>query len=64
MKAPVDGSSDRIVGFAMLGPNAGEVTSVVQAAMWAGLPFTSLRDGILIHPTMSEGLNSLFANLH
>jgi pyruvate/2-oxoglutarate dehydrogenase complex dihydrolipoamide dehydrogenase (E3) component len=63
MKALVDPRNDRILGFTMLGPEAGEVVAVVQAAMLAGLPYTGLRDAILTHPTMAEGLNSLFANL-
>ena len=63
MKALVDAASDRILGFTMLGPEAGEVMAVVQAAMLAGLPFTGLRDAILTHPTMAEGLVSLFANV-
>jgi hypothetical protein len=29
--------------------------------MLAGLPYTALRDAILTHPTMAEGLNSLFS---
>ena len=30
--------------------------AVVQTAMLAGLPYTSLRDAIFAHPTMAEGL--------
>ncbi|WP_345894270.1 dihydrolipoyl dehydrogenase family protein [Lichenifustis flavocetrariae] len=60
MKAVVAADSDQILGFAMLGAQAGEVLAVVQMAMLAGLPYTALRDGILAHPTMSEGLNMLF----
>ena len=41
----------------MLGPEAGEVMAAVQTAMLAGLPYTGLRDAILTHPTMAEGLN-------
>jgi len=36
---------------------------VVQIAMLGGLPFTELRDGILAHPTLAEGLNMLFASV-
>ena len=54
MKALVDVTSDRILGFTMLGPEAGEVMAVVQAAMLAGLPYTGLRDAILTHPTMGR----------
>ncbi len=39
----------------MLGAQAGEVMSVVQTAIWRGLPYTMLRDGIHAHPTMAEG---------
>jgi pyruvate/2-oxoglutarate dehydrogenase complex dihydrolipoamide dehydrogenase (E3) component len=61
MKVLIEAAGDRILGFAMLGPEAGEVMAVVQAAMLGGLPYTVLRDAILAHPTMAEGLNALFA---
>jgi len=59
MKALV-GDDDRIAGFAMVGSEAGEVMAVVETAMLAGFPYTTLRDAILTHPTMAEGLNFLF----
>ncbi|MGR6973621.1 dihydrolipoyl dehydrogenase family protein [Streptomyces cynarae] len=59
-KAVVDRDSDRILGVALLGPEAAEVVTVVQTAMLAGLPYTALRDGMIAHPTMAEGLNALF----
>jgi hypothetical protein len=31
--------------------------------MTAGLPYTALRDAILVHPTMAEGLATLFRTL-
>ncbi len=61
MKALLDTQTDRILGFTMFGPEAGEVMAVVQTAMLAGLPYTGLRDAILAHPTMAEGLGPLFA---
>ncbi|HEV8061928.1 MAG TPA: mercuric reductase [Gemmataceae bacterium] len=61
MKALVDARTDRILGFTMFGPEAGEVIAVVQTAMLAGMPYTGLRDAILAHPTMAEGLNGLFS---
>ena len=63
MKAVVDSQSDRILGFTMIGPEAGEVMATVQTAILAGLPYTVLRDAILAHPTMAEGLGSLFSNV-
>jgi len=62
MKALID-PQDRIVGFAMVGAEAGEVMAVVQAAMLGGLPYSALRDAILAHPTMAEGLNALFGKV-
>ena len=37
--------------------------AVVQTAMIAGLPYTALRDAILTHPTMAEGLNVLLTSV-
>ena len=61
MKALVDTQSDRILGFTMIGVEAGEVMASVQVAMLGGLPYTALRDAVLTHPTMIEGLVSLFS---
>ncbi len=62
MKALI-GSDDRILGFTMIGAEAGEVMTAVQMAMLAELPHPRLRDAILAHPTMAEGLGSLLANV-
>lgn len=63
MKMLLDPSSDRILGFTMLGAGASEVVAVVQMAMIGGLPYTALRDAIFTHPTMAEGLNVLLAGV-
>jgi pyruvate/2-oxoglutarate dehydrogenase complex dihydrolipoamide dehydrogenase (E3) component len=63
MKALVEAGGDRILGFAMIGAEAGEVMAVVQTAMLAGMPYTGLRDAIIAHPTMAEGLGALFLNV-
>ena len=62
MKALV-AEDDRILGFSMIGSDAGEVMAVVEVAIMAGLPYTALRDAILTHPTMAEELNALFGNV-
>jgi len=36
--------------------------SSVQIAMIAGMPYTALRDAILTHPTLAEGLGALFSS--
>jgi pyruvate/2-oxoglutarate dehydrogenase complex dihydrolipoamide dehydrogenase (E3) component len=61
LKALVDAGSDRILGFTILGAEGGEIMPTVQVAMLAGIPYTTLRDAIFAHPTMHEGLNTLFA---
>jgi pyruvate/2-oxoglutarate dehydrogenase complex dihydrolipoamide dehydrogenase (E3) component len=60
MKILVDTQSDRILGFTMFGTGAGDVMATVQISMLAGLPYTALRDAILAHPTLPEGLIQLF----
>lgn len=62
LKALVAIDSDRILGFAALAPDAGEIMSAVQIAMTAGLPCTALRDGLFAHPTLVEGLIPLFSS--
>jgi pyruvate/2-oxoglutarate dehydrogenase complex dihydrolipoamide dehydrogenase (E3) component len=63
MKALVSAADNRILGFAMIGAGAGEVMAAVQTAILASLPYTSLRDAILTHPTMAEGLGALFSKV-
>jgi len=62
LKALVEVNTDRILGFTGFGVDAGEILGSVQIAMLAGLPYTALRDGILTHPTLVEGLILLFSS--
>jgi pyruvate/2-oxoglutarate dehydrogenase complex dihydrolipoamide dehydrogenase (E3) component len=57
------GSDDRIIGFTMIGSEAGEVTATAQTTMLAELPYHRLRDAVLAHLTMAEGLGPLLANV-
>jgi pyruvate/2-oxoglutarate dehydrogenase complex dihydrolipoamide dehydrogenase (E3) component len=63
LKALVSANDDRILGFTMIGAEAGEVVATVQTAMLAGLPYPKLRDAMLTHPTMAEGLGPLFSSV-
>jgi pyruvate/2-oxoglutarate dehydrogenase complex dihydrolipoamide dehydrogenase (E3) component len=63
MKALVGRDDDLILGFTMIGAEAGEVMAAVQIAMLARLPYPKLRDTILAHPTMAEGLGPLFEKI-
>jgi pyruvate/2-oxoglutarate dehydrogenase complex dihydrolipoamide dehydrogenase (E3) component len=62
LKALIEADGDRILGFTGFGVGAGEILSSVQIAMLAGLPYTALRDAILTHPTLGEGLILLFSS--
>jgi pyruvate/2-oxoglutarate dehydrogenase complex dihydrolipoamide dehydrogenase (E3) component len=62
VKALVEADSDRILGFTAFGVGAGEILAAVQVAMIAGLPYTGLRDAVLTHPTLAEGLIPLFSS--
>jgi pyruvate/2-oxoglutarate dehydrogenase complex dihydrolipoamide dehydrogenase (E3) component len=62
LKALVEADSDRILGFTAFGVGAAEIMSAVQIAMKAGLPYTGLRDAVLTHPTLVEGLIPLFSS--
>jgi pyruvate/2-oxoglutarate dehydrogenase complex dihydrolipoamide dehydrogenase (E3) component len=63
LKALVAVNDDRVLGFTGFGVGAGETLSTVQMAMTAGLPYTALRDAILTHPTLVEGLFPLFSSV-
>jgi pyruvate/2-oxoglutarate dehydrogenase complex dihydrolipoamide dehydrogenase (E3) component len=63
MKALVAKDSDEILGFTAFGFEASEPMIAMQTAMLGHLPYTVLRDAILTHPTMSEGLAQLLANV-
>jgi pyruvate/2-oxoglutarate dehydrogenase complex dihydrolipoamide dehydrogenase (E3) component len=63
MKALVGDSDDRILGFTMIGAAAGEVMAAIHTAMLAGLSYTRLANADFAHPTMAEGLSSLFSSV-
>ena len=53
-KLLVDGDTDRILGAAILGPGGDEIINMFAAYMYSGLPCTSYRKSVLVHPTISE----------
>jgi len=54
MKLIVDQASDRVVGFHMVGPEAGETTQAVGIAMKCGATKAQFDATIGIHPTAAE----------
>jgi pyruvate/2-oxoglutarate dehydrogenase complex dihydrolipoamide dehydrogenase (E3) component len=63
MKTLVRENDDRILGFTMIGTEAGEIMAAVHTAMLAGLSYSRLGDAPFAHPTMAEGLSLLFSNV-
>jgi pyruvate/2-oxoglutarate dehydrogenase complex dihydrolipoamide dehydrogenase (E3) component len=63
LKALVEADGNRILGFTGFGVGAGEILSSAQITMVAGLPYTALRDAMLTHPTLVEGLIPLFSSI-
>lgn len=61
MKALVDPDTGRLLGFACLGMEGGELMAVVQVAMAGGLTWHELKNMIFAHPTLAESLNNLFS---
>jgi pyruvate/2-oxoglutarate dehydrogenase complex dihydrolipoamide dehydrogenase (E3) component len=59
MKMLVAEDSDEILGFTAFGAEASELMAAVQTAMVGQVPYTTLRNGIFAHPTMTEGLTFL-----
>src|SRR6516225_2301511 len=63
IKAVVDAETRQILGAAVLAVEGGEIMSMLEIAMMAKLPYTALADGIFAHPTLAEGLNTLFTSM-
>ncbi len=61
MKAVIDKDSGKILGAALFCPESYEIVNMVKLAIDHGMDYTVLRDFIYTHPTISEGLNDLFA---
>ncbi|HSU91920.1 MAG TPA: FAD-dependent oxidoreductase, partial [Sporolactobacillaceae bacterium] len=63
MKILIGKDSDEVLGFMAFAVEASELMAAVQTAMVGRVPFTMLRDAILAHPTMSEGLLFLLGQI-
>ena len=61
LKCLVERDNDRILGFTAFGVGAGEIMGCAQIAMLGGIPYTALRDAVLTHPTIPEGLTALLS---
>jgi pyruvate/2-oxoglutarate dehydrogenase complex dihydrolipoamide dehydrogenase (E3) component len=61
MKALIEKEGNRILGFTAFGVWSRGSHGRRQVAMAAGLPYAALRDMVLTHATMAEGLVALFS---
>jgi pyruvate/2-oxoglutarate dehydrogenase complex dihydrolipoamide dehydrogenase (E3) component len=63
MRAIVDAETKRIVGATILGTGGDEAIHAILYAMYAGATSTTLARSVGIHPTVSELLPTLLADL-
>ena len=63
MKAIVDADTKLILGATVLGPEGGEIMTVLQMAMMGGITYEQIRWCVFAHPLYSESLNNLFMTL-
>ena len=62
LKALVNPDTDEILGATLYHEDSHEIINLLSLAMQTRLKYTQLRNQIFTHPTMTEGLNDLFAN--
>lgn len=63
MKVVVDADSNEILGAAVLGPGGDEAVHCFLDTMSAKAPYTTLRDTVHIHPTVSELIPTILGEL-
>ncbi|MDB5143602.1 MAG: mercuric reductase [Mucilaginibacter sp.] len=63
MKAIVDVKTKKILGAVVLGPEGGEIMTVLQMAIEGGITYDRIRYCVFAHPLYSESLNNLFMTL-
>ncbi|MGZ3757852.1 MAG: mercuric reductase [Mucilaginibacter sp.] len=63
MKAIVDVDTKKILGATVLGPEGGEIMTVLQMAMMGGITYEQVRYCVFAHPLYAESLNNLFMSL-
>ena len=57
------GKDDRILGAAILGPEAGDIMTIIQVAMTGRLRYQQLQNMVIAHPVWAEGLNVVWKEL-
>jgi len=62
IKAVVCKDTNQILGCTVLGVEGGELMSMLEIAMMGNLTAEALQNAIFAHPTLAEGLNTLFTD--
>jgi pyruvate/2-oxoglutarate dehydrogenase complex dihydrolipoamide dehydrogenase (E3) component len=57
------GLDDRILGAAIVGPEAGDIMTILQVAMTGRLRYQQLQNMVIAHPIWAEGLNVVWREL-
>jgi len=63
MKVLLDPKTERVLGAAIVGSQAGELIHVFVALMQSGSPARAIVDAEFVHPTFAEGIQSLVMKL-
>ena len=63
MKVLVDADTERILGAALLGLDGDEIINTIIGLMYADAPYTTLKNAVLIHPTVAELLPTMMTQL-
>ena len=63
MKVLVDADTEKILGAAILGIEGDEIIHSIIDIMYADEPYTTIRDAVHIHPTVSELIPTMLENL-
>jgi pyruvate/2-oxoglutarate dehydrogenase complex dihydrolipoamide dehydrogenase (E3) component len=63
LKVLIDPGSERILGAAIVGAEAGELVHVFVALMAAGAPARAIVDMEAVHPSFAEGVQTVVASL-
>ena len=61
LKVLINTQNDQILGASLLCPESYEMINLLKLAMDLNAPYTTLRDRIYTHPTMTEAFNDLFS---
>ncbi len=63
MSVIVDADTDKILGACVLGTGGDEVITSILNIMAADVPYTLIRDTVVLHPTISELIPTMLENL-